>query len=202
MRAQLRDGIPNLGRVAGQLGDGDQPTRATIHHVAARPVVPHRAISRVDRRGIHAFRVHIKRRGQDHLAHFHDRDHNGKKGAYRAALDWYHQALRILPPPLSTSSRDVRSKTGHVGVSLLRLVRRNGSVYLAYRAVWPKEHGKYKKRAFSLKKYGKRVAFQLAVRAREDGVRRLAKSLRDELDRELVRRVARGRLKNPRSSTA
>ncbi len=138
----------------------------------------------------------MKRRGQDHLAHFHDRDHGGRKGAHHAAQAWYHQTLLLLPPPLNTSSRDVRCKTGEIGVSLAHLVRPSGSVYSFYRAVWPTTgRGKYKKRAFSIKKYGEDVAFQLAVRAREDGIRRLAKTLRDNVVRGL-----RGRgLRPPRA---
>lgn len=86
-----------------------------------------------------------------------------------------------------------------MGVSLLHLVRQTGSVYSCYRAVWPTGRGKYKKRAFSLKKYGKRAAFKLAVRARQDGLAGLARALRDEVDREIERRVTRGRAARARS---
>jgi hypothetical protein len=157
---------------------------------ASRPVLPRRAISRVDRRGIHAWRVYLKRHGQDHLGLLHDHDHGGRAGAYDAARAWYHDALRRLPPPLRTSSRDVRCTTGQVGVSLERQVLRTGTVYTCYRAVWPIGGGRYKKRAFSLAKYGKRVAFQLAVRARRQGLARLSASLRARIEHEIARRTA------------
>lgn len=157
-----------------------------------RPIIPPRAISRVDRRGIHGWRVYIKRRGEDYTALVHDHQHAGhRERSRRAAEQLYHAALQNLPPPLRTSSRDVRCKTGEVGVSLERQVLRSGTVYRCYRAVWPNGKGGYVKRAFSLKKYGTRVAFRLASQARRQGLARLARLLRTQLDREIARRTAR-----------
>jgi hypothetical protein len=150
-----------------------------------RPVIPPRAISRVDRRGIHCWRVHLKRQGVSHLIHIHDHDHGGRAGARRVAAAALREALLTLPPPLRTSSHDVRSTTGEVGVSFERVVRPSGRVYRCYRVVWPLGNGRYKKRAFSIAKLGKRVAFKLAVRARQQGVAQLAKSLRERIQGEI-----------------
>jgi hypothetical protein len=57
--------------------------------------VPSRAISRVDRRGIHGWRVHIKRRGEDHDWIVHDHEHGGRARAYRAAQAWHYHALQM-----------------------------------------------------------------------------------------------------------
>lgn len=168
---------------------------------AQRPVIPPRAISRVDRRYMHGWGVHLKRGGQDHVALLHDHDHGGRAGAHRAAQAWYHQALRRLPPPLRTSTRDVRSKTGEVGVSLERQVLPNGTIYICYRAGWPNGKGGYKKRAFSIAKHGKRAAFELAVRARRQGLAQLTRSLRERIELELAQRKTR-RPTPPRRSTS
>lgn len=155
------------------------------------PPVPLRAISRVDRRGEHGWRVHIKRRGKDHVWLFPDHEYGGRARAHTAAQAWLGHALLLkLPPPLCTSSHDVRNTTGEIGVSLLELVRPSGAVYLAYRAVWPLTNGRYKKRAFSVSKYGKRTALQLAVQARKQGVAQLAKKLRERIRLELLKRPA------------
>jgi hypothetical protein len=169
------------------MGESSPVPRRTL------PVVPSHAISRVDRRGIHAWRVCLKRRGHAHIVLLHDHDHGGAARARRAAEASFLQALRFLPPPLRTSTRDVRSKTGVVGVSLERLVRPKGRVYSCYRAVWPLGRGRYKKRAFSIARYGKRKAFRLAVLAREQGIAQLARSLRERIDREIARRTTRRR---------
>ena len=158
------------------------------------PVIPPGAISRVDRRGMHGWRIYIKRRGQDYTALVHDHQHQGsRQQARRAALALYLEELQRLPPPLRTSTSDVRSKTGVVGVTRERQVLRTGSVYECYRAVWPDRRGGYVKRAFSIKKYGAKVAFRLAQEARRQGLARLAEALRAELDQEVARRVALAR---------
>jgi len=155
------------------------------------PLIPDHAISRVDRRGIHGWRVHIKRRGQDHVAIVHDHQHGGRQAARRAAQDCYHQALRQLPPPLRTSSKDVRSTTGHVGVSLARLERPSGLVYACYRAIWPDGQGAYVRRSFSVRKHGHRRALALAVQARKLGLAQLSRRLREHLKIEIAKRTAR-----------
>jgi len=155
------------------------------------PLIPDHAISRVDRRGIHGWRVHIKRRGEDHLALIHDHQHGGRQAARQAAQDWYLEALRQLPPPLRTSSKDVRSTTGHVGVSLQHLRRPSGAVYSSCRAIWPDGQGGYVRRSFSVKKHGHRRALALAVQARRLGLAQLAKRLRERLDVEIDKRSAR-----------
>jgi len=165
--------------------------------VPTRSILSHHAISRVDRRGMRGWRVHIKRLSQDHTGLLHDHQHGGRAGAYRAAQAWYHEALRLLPPPLRTSRSDVRSKTGQVGVSFEQLRRPTGTVYSCYRAAWPDSRGGYVKRAFSLGKHGKRRAFMLAVHARQTGLAQLARSLRDRIEHEIAQRTARRRSKKP-----
>ena len=143
------------------------------------------------------WQVHIKRRSRSHTALLHDHDHRGRAGAYRAAKAWFHETLTLLPPPLCISARDVRSNTGEVGVSLARLVRPNGKISSYYRAVWPLGQGRYKKRAFSIDKLGKRAAFKLAARARREGVAQLARSLRENVDREIERAAPQGAAHDP-----
>ena len=108
-------------------------------------------------------------------------------------MEYYHAALLDLTPPLRTSASDVRNKTGVVGVSLERQTQRSGTTYVFYRAVWPKPKGGYKKRAFSLKRYGKRVAFRLAVEARRQGLAQLEDALRTEIEIEIARRQSQRR---------
>ena len=165
--------------------------------VPKRSLLSRHAISRVDRRGMHGWRVYIKRLGQDHTGLLHDHQHGGRAGAYRAAQARYHEALRLLPPPLCTSRSDVRCKTGQVGVSLEQLRRPSGTHYSCYRAVWPDGRGGYIKRSFSLGKHGKRRAFMLAVHARHKGLAELASSLRDRIEQEIAQRTARRPPKKP-----
>jgi hypothetical protein len=72
------------------------------------------------------------------------------------------------------------------------MARRTGSVYSCYRAVWPLGNGRYKKRAFSFARYGKRAALKLAIRAREEAIATLARSLRVSIQREITRRRTSG----------
>jgi hypothetical protein len=77
----------------------------------ARKLIPTHAVTRVDRRYIHGWRIHIKRGGKDHTALVHDHDHKGRpEHAHRAAIALYHATLQELPPPLRTLSSDPRCK--------------------------------------------------------------------------------------------
>jgi hypothetical protein len=159
-----------------------------------RRVIQPGGVSRVDRRGIHGWRIHIKRRGRDHVILVHDHQHGGDiSRSRRAAEDRYFAELRSLPPPLLTSSSDVRSTTGVVGVSFARYVARSGTVTECFRAVYPNGSGGYTKRSFSVRRLGKRVAFRLACEARRQGLAQLASQLRSDLEAEIARRTARRR---------
>lgn len=94
--------------------------------------------------------------------------------------------------PFFNAFRDIpRCKTGEVGVSLGRQTLSSGTLYESYRAIWPRPGGGYEKRSFSLKKYGKRSAFRLAVQARRQGLALLESALRTTLDLEIARRSAK-----------
>ena len=163
----------------------------TIAHMP-RPGVRPGAISRVDRRGIHGWRIHIKRRGRDYVFLVHDHQHGDDRSrSRRAAEDRYLAELRSLPPPLRTSSSDIRSTTGVVGVSLERRIAPTGAVTDYYRAVFPNGSGGYTKRCFSVKLLGKRVAFRLACEARRQGLAQLTSQVRSDLEAEIARRAAR-----------
>jgi hypothetical protein len=163
-----------------------------------RPVIRPGAVSRVDRRGIHGWRIYIKRRGRDFTFLVHDHQHGEDRTRSRhAAEDRYLAELRSLPPPLRTSSSDIRSTTGVVGVSFARYVAATGKVTECFRAVYPNGSGSYTKRSFSVRRFGKRVAFRLACEARRQGLAQLTTQVCADLEAEIARRTARRRKRIP-----
>jgi hypothetical protein len=141
---------------------------------------------------MHGWRIYIKRRGREFTFLVHDHQHgDDRRRSRRAAEDRYLAELRSLPPPLRTSSSDIRSTTGVVGVSLERRIAPTGAVTDYYRAVYPNGSGGYTKRGFSVKLLGKRVAFRLACEARRQGLAQLTSQVRTDLEAEIARRTAR-----------
>lgn len=102
---------------------------------------------------------------------FSDSQYGGKAAALRAAKAWRDQALarhkvHVRPDGGWTHKKDRRSRSGIVGVGLE--VRRKGRTEeYAWQARWV-EHGRYRRRSFTIKKLGYEGAFRRAVRLRSE----------------------------------
>jgi hypothetical protein len=132
-------------------------------------------ISRIDHDAsyTHSWLVTIQRRGRIYHRHFSDQMHGGKRQALEAAKTYRHRLASELPPLTRQEVCAIRKKSNRSGISgVMRvdvLENKRGRLYrrVYWDAQWPTENGKARHKKFSVKKYGERQAFRLALRARK-----------------------------------
>ena len=127
----------------------------------------------VDERGTHGFMVRIARRDEKYNQFFSDREYKGKRKALDAAKKCYKEWESELPPPATSKNvKSARNKSGTVGVHLSITPSQTWSNvnYTSYVASWKLSDGRRKKISFSVEKYGKKVAFELATIARDNEI--------------------------------
>jgi len=122
--------------------------------------------------------VRVQRRGRYVSRFFNDARHEGKMDALRAAKQ-FRDAAEERDAHWSVTERaenpPQNNVSGTVGVRRVRQrFVRDGSEsrYWFWVAQWTDGHGRRKTRAFSVNKHGEDEAYELAVAARMDGVRK------------------------------
>jgi hypothetical protein len=136
-----------------------------------------RNLTRIVVGGQKGWQVKINRRGERHEPYFSDSVYGGKQQALAAAMKARDKLDKKCRPftRLERAQRVTRrTKSGVPGVRLLtvhRKVGRRQRVYQFAIASWCPRPGQIKRRAFSVSKYGKRKAWELAVAARQQGLR-------------------------------
>jgi len=139
-------------------------------------------ISRVDNEAsrTHGWLVTIQRRGVIYRKHFSDGVFGGKRKAFAQAKA-YRDEVIAAHPPLSmqeySSIRKKNNRSGVVGVcrycaSETRDLPEDKQRWF-WVASWPLPDGRRKRVKFSVKKYGEDGAFQRALDARNDALRKL-----------------------------
>jgi len=131
------------------------------------------ALARIDLPGAstHGWQVRLQRRGVKYAKFFGDRVYGGPTRSLFVARKWRDQLLRELEESEQARicARSPRNRSGVVGVSKVT-VTTNGSSYEFWQATWSPSPGRRRCVKFSIRRYGDREAFRLAVIAREDGV--------------------------------
>jgi len=128
----------------------------------------------------HAWRVSLCRQGKKLVKNFSDKKLGGKAKALKAAKV-YRDELLITHPPMSrkefATKKRRNNKSGITGVYTYakRFQLRDGSYNETWywEANWPTERGESMHESFSVREYGDAVARQMAIRARERGLRNL-----------------------------
>ncbi|MBT8043550.1 MAG: hypothetical protein KJO79_01260 [Verrucomicrobiae bacterium] len=133
---------------------------------------PDYAIARIDlpSAGTHGFQVRLQRRGVKYGKFFADRVHGHPQSALREARKWRDALLDQLTDRARICERSQRNSSGVVGVSKITVVASNGNSYQFWQATWSPAPGQRRCVKFSIKRYGDRQAFQLAVEARTEGI--------------------------------
>jgi len=131
------------------------------------------AIARIDlpAAGTHGWQVRLQRRGVKYAKYFSDRGHGGPGRAFEAARRWRDRLLRRLDSEeaVRVCRRSARNSSGVVGVSKVTVLATNGMAYRFWQATWSPEPGKRRCVKFSIRRYGNRRAFEMAVEARQRG---------------------------------
>lgn len=136
-----------------------------------------RNITRIEGASTFGYEVRLMRQGQKWCRLFSDNVCGGKRKALAAARE-YRDHLLEETQHMKLSRKEVASRksrrntSGTVGVRLVTEYddRASQGYYEYYEAQWCPSPGVRRKRRFSVSKYGKRKAKQLAVEARAQGV--------------------------------
>jgi len=151
-------------------------------HFTPRPLY---GITRIDqpKRSFHGYNVRL-RHGQDAYARFFaDRKHGGKRKALRLAQAYRDEVLATMPKQKQeAAARKIRKtpKSGVTGVTHVITPRTGTSRYAYWQASWNDEHGKRRTAKFSIQRYGKEEALDMAIKARAKALREVAKILKQQ----------------------
>jgi hypothetical protein len=138
-------------------------------------------ISRIDQPShhTHGFFIRVRHKHRTLSAFFSDKKYGGKGRAFLAA-QFYHEGLRLkfglTGARLRRRNAEVVRRKGRSGILgvrrvIIRRARRRPWKYWA--AHWSPLPGVYRKKQFSIRKYGEKKAKALAIKARRDGVRNM-----------------------------
>ena len=150
-----------------------------------------KGITRFDiyERGTYGYMVRIARKDHKRNQFFSDKECGGKRKALLAAIECYDEWVEELPAPVTSKGvKSVRNKSGRVGVHLAvnPSYRHKDVTYNSYVAAWRSEGGEREKVSFSVEKYGKKIAYQLACLARDKEI-----ADRDKIEAMLSKRLGK-----------
>ncbi len=117
----------------------------------------------------HGWFVRGYKNGKTYRKLFSDRKSGGKSKAQNLARQYRDELRERLaeipnkPRGRRIVYRDSRNATGVIGVCRTAKRSTNGKVYECYSVSWRPEEGVQKATSFSIRKYGEKRAFQLAV---------------------------------------
>ena len=125
------------------------------------------------------YEVRIRRKNKLICKLFSDNVYRGKTKALKEAKKYRDKILEENPPMTRkefAERNSGRSKSGVVGVSLIKAVDKRGDKSYSYQywqAYWSPKPGVHKSRKFSVNKYGYEKAFKLAKQARKKGLKEI-----------------------------
>lgn len=155
-----------------------------------------KGISRIDSGSTHGWFVRGYRNGKTYSKLFSDKKQGGKNKALKAAREYRDslfeeiQSIPKKPRGRRLVLKDSRNTTGVLGVCRTVKKSPNGKENECYSVSWRPEPGIQKCTSFSIKKYGEKKAFDLAVAHRKKmmreiygpGVFRKLKKMQEEQD--------------------
>ena len=145
-------------------------------------------------RKVHGFMVRIMRRGTMHQEFFSDKRCGGKRKARKAADDRIAELRRELPEPVEQKGvMTQRNSTGKVGVHVAHDIDKRwpDCEYWSYVASWLDVNQKRINVKFSCKKYGDKMAWELACIARDKELRDREQIIKIYERRQAARKVKR-----------
>ena len=136
-----------------------------------------KGISRIDSGSTHGWFVRGYRNGKTYSRLFSDRKSGGKGKAenlaksYRNELNHELESIQKKPRQRRIVVSDSRNTSGELGVSRTIKMGCNGTKHECFSVSWRPEPGVQKCTSFSIKKYGEKKAFKLAVEHRRNMMR-------------------------------
>ena len=134
-------------------------------------------ISRIDqpKKRTHGFFVRLTRNRKIHNAFFADKAYGGKRKALKAARSHYGKLLKKYGAISRQAWAQITRRKGVSGILGVRrtAVQRDGLKLEYWMASWSPRPYLVQRKMFSIQKHGARVAKALAIKARNDGVRKM-----------------------------
>ena len=136
-----------------------------------------KGISRIDSGSTHGWFVRGYRNGKTYSRLISDRKSGGKGKAgnlaksYRDELNHELESIQKKPLQRRIVVSDSRNTSGELGVSRTIKMGPNGTKHECFSVSWRPEPGVQKCTSFSIKKYGEKKAFKLAVEHRRNMMR-------------------------------
>jgi len=120
----------------------------------------------------HGWQVRLQRRGIKYAKFFSDSTSGDARHSLHQARSFRDQLLHQLEAETKNQTRictrSRRNSSGVVGVSKISVTAANGTTYQFWQATWSPAPGKRCCVKFSIKRYGDKEAFNLAVEARTE----------------------------------
>lgn len=137
---------------------------------------PNYGITRIDQpeKKNHGFYVRITHRGKTHQKYFPDKSSGGKAKALKLAREYRSMLLSKMPrSKQEAAARKPRKilRSGVVGVTHVVSRGSNGRDYEYWQAAWIDSKGDRRTAKYSISRYGKDTALELAKRARKSKTR-------------------------------
>ena len=130
-----------------------------------------KGISRIDSHNTHGWFVRIYRNGETISKLFSDNRYDGADAALKAALNYKERLAAKYPPPLTGSFRTRPQKnnntTGVAGVSETFMRSRSGEKIPCFTVSWRPRPNVSRTKKFSIIKYGRERAFEMAIAFRK-----------------------------------
>ncbi len=138
-----------------------------------------KGITRLDSGSTHGWQVKGYKNGKIYSKLFSDLKCEGKRKAQQVARDFrdelYEKLAQIPTKPRGRriNYRNARNTSGVLGVCRTRQKRPSGKIYEYYSVTWRPSPGVQKGTSFSIRKYGEKKAFKLAVAHRRKMLRKI-----------------------------
>jgi hypothetical protein len=149
---------------------------------------PNYGITRIDQpeKKNHGFYVRITHLGKTHQKYFPDKSSGGRAKALRLAREHRSRLLSKMPrAKQEAAARKPRKilRSGVVGVTHVVSRGSNGKNYEYWQAAWIDPNGKRRTAKYSIGRYGKETALELAKRARKSKTRVAAPAIKKRAGR-------------------
>jgi len=138
-------------------------------------------ITRIDQpeKKNHGYYVRITHRGTTHQKYFPDKSSGGKAKALKLAKAYRDELLAQMPKAKQEMAARKKRKALQSGVTgVTHVVSKVGEnkEYQYWQAAWADENGKRRTAKFSIGRYGKEKALEMAIKARKKATRETGKS--------------------------
>lgn len=157
---------------------------------------PNYGITRIDQpeKKNHGFYVRITHRGQTHQKYFPDKSSGGKAKALKLAKEYRDELLAKMPrykQEMAARKKRKALQSGVTGVTHVVSKVGDDKQYEYWQAAWADENGRRRTAKFSISRYGKEKALDMAIKARSKAIRGAGKAKKEAAKESVAKEAAK-----------